>query len=394
MLLYKKELERGKINMEQPSNRESSFDIGEYYSEKKYKKNFGHLRKTADFKRVLIDFDKQLEETKDQLSKHRNGVLWTRRLLADFRQKKLSKTDRVFNFILRRKNKEPKKYENTLKDLNSKYFKSEYIQSIVAKDVWIDSKEIVGEIERLASRAKSIPTARGLELREQFRAQSSEQKKRRQPETEDELHYSTLSFLEEGGESEKSRKIIIHGKDDSVIYAVIRRANNGEKVSSYIEVSHNEEERIERPITGHHRNSSVHGEGAFTGHHEQQSKQPRRLSPISELQENNGRKNSLKDEVERRDSKPREVKSAINQGLISSKNLSVEGAVQSVKQRILEIENRSGKSDRMVFNSHNDSGKRSFGMTKQAAMSKSGENRRPAPPSPSLKPKPRIEPTK
>lgn len=394
MLLYKKELERGKINMEQPSNRESSFDIGEYYSEKKYKKNFGHLRKTADFKRVLIDFDKQLEETKDQLSKHRNGVLWTRRLLADFRQKKLSKTDRVFNFILRRKNKEPKKYENTLKDLNSKYFKSEYIQSIVAKDVWIDSKEIVDEIERLASRAKSIPTARGLELREQFRAQSSEQKKRRQPETEDELHYSTLSFLEEGGESEKSRKIIIHGKDDSVIYAVIRRANNGEKVSSYIEVSHNEEERIERPITGHHRNSSVHGEGAFTGHHEQQSKQPRRLSPISELQENNGRKNSLKDEVERRDSKPREVKSAINQGLISSKNLSVEGAVQSVKQRILEIENRSGKSDRMVFNSHNDSGKRSFGMTKQAAMSKSGENRRPAPPSPSLKPKPRIEPTK
>lgn len=394
MLLYKKELERGKINMEQPSNRESSFDIGEYYSEKKYKKNFGHLRKTADFKRVLIDFDKQLEETKDQLSKHRNGVLWTRRLLADFRQKKLSKTDRVFNFILRRKNKEPKKYENTLKDLNSKYFKSEYIQSIVAKDVWIDSKEIVDEIERLASRAKSIPTARGLELREQFRAQSSEQKKWRQPETEDELHYSTLSFLEEGGESEKSRKIIIHGKDDSVIYAVIRRANNGEKVSSYIEVSHNEEERIERPITGHHRNSSVHGEGAFTGHHEQQSKQPRRLSPISELQENNGRKNSLKDEVERRDSKPREVKSAINQGLISSKNLSVEGAVQSVKQRILEIENRSGKSDRMVFNSHNDSGKRSFGMTKQAAMSKSGENRRPAPPSPSLKPKPRIEPTK
>lgn len=394
MLLYKKELERGKINMEQPSNRESSFDIGEYYSEKKYKKNFGHLRKTADFKRVLIDFNKQLEETKDQLSKHRNGVLWTRRLLADFRQKKLSKTDRVFNFILRRKNKEPKKYENTLKDLNSKYFKSEYIQSIVAKDVWIDSKEIVDEIERLASRAKSIPTARGLELREQFRAQSSEQKKRRQPETEDELHYSTLSFLEEGGESEKSRKIIIHGKDDSVIYAVIRRANNGEKVSSYIEVSHNEEERIERPITGHHRNSSVHGEGAFTGHHEQQSKQPRRLSPISELQENNGRKNSLKDEVERRDSKPREVKSAINQGLISSKNLSVEGAVQSVKQRILEIENRSGKSDRMVFNSHNDSGKRSFGMTKQAAMSKSGENRRPAPPSPSLKPKPRIEPTK
>jgi len=394
LLLYKKELERGKINMEQPSNRESSFDIGEYYSEKKYKKNFGHLRKTADFKRVLIDFDKQLEETKDQLSKHRNGVLWTRRLLADFRQKKLSKTDRVFNFILRRKNKEPKKYENTLKDLNSKYFKSEYIQSIVAKDVWIDSKEIVDEIERLASRAKSIPTARGLELREQFRAQSSEQKKRRQPETEDELHYSTLSFLEEGGESEKSRKIIIHGKDDSVIYAVIRRANNGEKVSSYIEVSHNEEERIERPITGHHRNSSVHGEGAFTGHHEQQSKQPRRLSPISELQENNGRKNSLKDEVERRDSKPREVKSAINQGLISSKNLSVEGAVQSVKQRILEIENRSGKSDRMVFNSHNDSGKRSFGMTKQAAMSKSGENRRPAPPSPSLKPKPRIEPTK
>lgn len=380
--------------MEQPSNRESSFDIGEYYSEKKYKKNFGHLRKTADFKRVLIDFDKQLEETKDQLSKHRNGVLWTRRLLADFRQKKLSKTDRVFNFILRRKNKEPKKYENTLKDLNSKYFKSEYIQSIVAKDVWIDSKEIVDEIERLASRAKSIPTARGLELREQFRAQSSEQKKRRQPETEDELQYSTLSFLEEGGESEKSRKIIIHGKDDSVIYAVIRRANNGEKVSSYIEVSHNEEERIERPITGHHRNSSVHGEGAFTGHHEQQSKQPRRLSPISELQENNGRKNSLKDEVERRDSKPREVKSAINQGLISSKNLSVEGAVQSVKQRILEIENRSGKSDRMVFNSHNDSGKRSFGMTKQAAMSKSGENRRPAPPSPSLKPKPRIEPTK
>lgn len=380
--------------MEQPSNRESSFDIGEYYSEKKYKKNFGHLRKTADFKRVLIDFDKQLEETKDQLSKHRNGVLWTRRLLADFRQKKLSKTDRVFNFILRRKNKEPKKYENTLKDLNSKYFKSEYIQSIVAKDVWIDSKEIVDEIERLASRAKSIPTARGLELREQFRAQSSEQKKRRQPETEDELHYSTLSFLEEGGESEKSRKIIIHGKDGSVIYAVIRRANNGEKVSSYIEVSHNEEERIERPITGHHRNSSVHGEGAFTGHHEQQSKQPRRLSPISELQENNGRKNSLKDEVERRDSKPREVKSAINQGLISSKNLSVEGAVQSVKQRILEIENRSGKSDRMVFNSHNDSGKRSFGMTKQAAMSKSGENRRPAPPSPSLKPKPRIEPTK
>lgn len=394
MLLYKKELERGKINMEQPSNRESSFDIGEYYSEKKYKKNFGHLRKTADFKRVLIDFDKQLEATKDQLSKHRNGVLWTRRLLADFRQKKLSKTDRVFNFILRRKNKEPKKYENTLKDLNSKYFKSEYIQSIVAKDVWIDSKEIVDEIERLASRAKSIPTARGLELREQFRAQSSEQKKRRQPETEDELHYSTLSFLEEGGESEKSRKIIIHGKDDSVIYAVIRQANNGEKVSSYIEVSHNEEERIERPITGHHRNSSVHGEGAFTGHHEQQSKQPRRLSPISELQENNGRKNSLKDEVERRDSKPREVKSAINQGLISSKNLSVEGAVQSVKQRILEIENRSGKSDRMVFNSHNDSGKRSFGMTKQAAMSKSGENRRPAPPSPSLKPKPRIEPTK
>lgn len=394
MLLYKKELERGKINMEQPSNRESSFDIGEYYSEKKYKKNFGHLRKTADFKRVLIDFDKQLEETKDQLSKHRNGVLWTRSLLADFRQKKLSKTDRVFNFILRRKNKEPKKYENTLKDLNSKYFKSEYIQSIVAKDVWIDSKEIVDEIERLASRAKSIPTARGLELREQFRAQSSEQKKWRQPETEDELHYSTLSFLEEGGESEKSRKIIIHGKDDSVIYAVIRRANNGEKVSSYIEVSHNEEERIERPITGHHRNSSVHGEGAFTGHHEQQSKQPRRLSPISELQENNGRKNSLKDEVERRDSKPREVKSAINQGLISSKNLSVEGAVQSVKQRILEIENRSGKSDRMVFNSHNDSGKRSFGMTKQAAMSKSGENRRPAPPSPSLKPKPRIEPTK
>jgi len=394
LLLYKKELERGKINMEQPSNRESSFDIGEYYSEKKYKKNFGHLRKTADFKRVLIDFDKQLEETKDQLSKHRNGVLWTRRLLADFRQKKLSKTDRVFNFILRRKNKEPKKYENTLKDLNSKYFKSEYIQSIVAKDVWIDSKEIVDEIERLASRAKSIPTARGLELREQFRAQSSEQKKRRQPETEDELHYSTLSFLEEGGESEKSRKIIIHGKDGSVIYAVIRRANNGEKVSSYIEVSHNEEERIERPITGHHRNSSVHGEGAFTGHHEQQSKQPRRLSPISELQENNGRKNSLKDEVERRDSKPREVKSAINQGLISSKNLSVEGAVQSVKQRILEIENRSGKSDRMVFNSHNDSGKRSFGMTKQAAMSKSGENRRPAPPSPSLKPKPRIEPTK
>lgn len=391
MLLYKKELERGKINMEQPSNRESSFDIGEYYSEKKYKKNFGHLRKTADFKRVLIDFDKQLEATKDQLSKHRNGVLWTRRLLADFRQKKLSKTDRVFNFILRRKNKEPKKYENTLKDLNSKYFKSEYIQSIVAKDVWIDSKEIVDEIERLASRAKSIPTARGLELRE---AQSSEQKKRRQPETEDELHYSTLSFLEEGGESEKSRKIIIHGKDDSVIYAVIRQANNGEKVSSYIEVSHNEEERIERPITGHHRNSSVHGEGAFTGHHEQQSKQPRRLSPISELQENNGRKNSLKDEVERRDSKPREVKSAINQGLISSKNLSVEGAVQSVKQRILEIENRSGKSDRMVFNSHNDSGKRSFGMTKQAAMSKSGENRRPAPPSPSLKPKPRIEPTK
>lgn len=380
--------------MEQPSNRESSFDIGEYYSEKKYKKNFGHLRKTADFKRVLIDFDKQLEATKDQLSKHRNGVLWTRRLLADFRQKKLSKTDRVFNFILRRKNKEPKKYENTLKDLNSKYFKSEYIQSIVAKDVWIDSKEIVDEIERLASRAKSIPTARGLELREQFRAQSSEQKKRRQPETEDELHYSTLSFLEEGGESEKSRKIIIHGKDDSVIYAVIRQANNGEKVSSYIEVSHNEEERIERPITGHHRNSSVHGEGAFTGHHEQQSKQPRRLSPISELQENNGRKNSLKDEVERRDSKPREVKSAINQGLISSKNLSVEGAVQSVKQRILEIENRSGKSDRMVFNSHNDSGKRSFGMTKQAAMSKSGENRRPAPPSPSLKPKPRIEPTK
>ncbi|MFP3774901.1 hypothetical protein U5M85_05315 [Enterococcus mundtii] len=380
--------------MEQPSNRESSFDIGEYYSEKKYKKNFGHLRKTADFKRVLIDFDKQLEETKDQLSKHRNGVLWTRSLLADFRQKKLSKTDRVFNFILRRKNKEPKKYENTLKDLNSKYFKSEYIQSIVAKDVWIDSKEIVDEIERLASRAKSIPTARGLELREQFRAQSSEQKKWRQPETEDELHYSTLSFLEEGGESEKSRKIIIHGKDDSVIYAVIRRANNGEKVSSYIEVSHNEEERIERPITGHHRNSSVHGEGAFTGHHEQQSKQPRRLSPISELQENNGRKNSLKDEVERRDSKPREVKSAINQGLISSKNLSVEGAVQSVKQRILEIENRSGKSDRMVFNSHNDSGKRSFGMTKQAAMSKSGENRRPAPPSPSLKPKPRIEPTK
>lgn len=380
--------------MEQPSNRESSFDIGEYYSEKKYKKNFGHLRKTADFKRVLIDFDKQLEETKDQLSKHRNGVLWTRRLLADFRQKKLSKTDRVFNFILRRKNKEPKKYENTLKDLNSKYFKSEYIQSIVAKDVWIDSKEIVDEIERLASRAKSIPTARGLELRGQFRAQSSEQKKRRQPETEDELHYSTLSFLEEGGESEKSRKIIIHGKDDSVIYAVIRRANNGEKVSSYIEVSHNEEERIERPITGHHRNSSVHGEGAFTGHHEQQSKQPRRLSPISELQENNGRKNSLKDEVERRDSKSREVKSAINQGLISSKNLSVEGAVQSVKQRILEIENRSGKSDRMVFNSHNDSGKRSFGMTKQAAMSKSGENRRPAPPSPSLKPKPRIEPTK
>lgn len=377
--------------MEQPSNRESSFDIGEYYSEKKYKKNFGHLRKTADFKRVLIDFDKQLEATKDQLSKHRNGVLWTRRLLADFRQKKLSKTDRVFNFILRRKNKEPKKYENTLKDLNSKYFKSEYIQSIVAKDVWIDSKEIVDEIERLASRAKSIPTARGLELRE---AQSSEQKKRRQPETEDELHYSTLSFLEEGGESEKSRKIIIHGKDDSVIYAVIRQANNGEKVSSYIEVSHNEEERIERPITGHHRNSSVHGEGAFTGHHEQQSKQPRRLSPISELQENNGRKNSLKDEVERRDSKPREVKSAINQGLISSKNLSVEGAVQSVKQRILEIENRSGKSDRMVFNSHNDSGKRSFGMTKQAAMSKSGENRRPAPPSPSLKPKPRIEPTK
>lgn len=373
MLLYKKELERGKINMEQPSNRESSFDIGEYYSEKKYKKNFGHLRKTADFKRVLIDFDKQLEETKDQLSKHRNGVLWTRRLLADFRQKMLSKTDRVFNFILRRKNKEPKKYENTLKDLNSKYFKSEYIQSIVAKDVWIDSKEIVDEIERLASRAKSIPTARGLELREQFRAQSSEQKKRRQPETEDELHYSTLSFLEEGGESEKSRKIIIHGKDDSVIYAVIRRANNGEKVSSYIEVSHNEEERIERPITGHHRNSSVHGEGAFTGHHEQQSKQPRRLSPISELQENNGRKNSLKDEVERRDSKPREVKSAINQGLISSKNLSVEGAVQSVKQRILEIENRSGKSDRMVFNSHNDSGKRSFGMTKQAAMSKSGK---------------------
>lgn len=380
--------------MEQPSNRESSFDIGEYYSEKKYKKNFGHLRKTADFKRVLIDFDKQLEETKDQLSKHRNGVLWTRRLLADFRQKKLSKTDRVFNFILRRKNKEPKKYENTLKDLNSKYFKSEYIQSIVAKDVWIDSKEIVDEIERLASRAKSIPTARGLELREQFRAQSSEQKKRRQPETEDELHYSTLSFLEEGGESEKSRKIIIHGKDDSVIYAVIPRANNGEKVSSYIEVSHNEEERIERPITGHHRNSSVHGEGAFTGHNEQQSKQPRRLSPISELQENNGRKNSLKDEVERRDSKSREVKSAINQGLISSKNLSVEGAVQSVKQRILEIENRSGKSDRMVFNSHNDSGKRSFGMTKQAAMSKSGENRRPAPPSPSLKPKPRIEPTK
>lgn len=394
MLLYKKELERGKINMEQPSNRESSFDIGEYYSEKKYKKNFGHLRKTADFKRVLIDFDKQLEETKDQLSKHRNGVLWTRRLLADFRQKKLSKTDRVFNFILRRKNKEPEKYENTLKDLNSKYFKSEYIQSIVAKDVWIDSKEIVDEIERLASRAKSIPTARGLKLREQLRAQSSEQKKWRQPETEDELHYSTLSFLEEGGESEKSRKITIHGKDDSVIYAVIRQANNGEKVSSYIEVSHNEEERIERPITGHHRNSSVHGEGAFTGHHEQQSKQPRRLSPISELQENNGRKNSLKDEVERRDSKPREVKSAINQGLISSKNLSVEGAVQSVKQRILEIENRSGKSDRMVFNSHNDSGKRSFGMTKQAAMSKSGENRRPAPPSPSLKPKPRIEPTK
>lgn len=380
--------------MEQPNNRQSSFDIGEYYSEKKYKKNFGHLRKTADFKRVLIDFDKQLEETKDQLSKHRNGVLWTRRLLADFRQKKLSKKDRVFNFILRRKNKEPEKYENTLKDLNSKYFKSEYIQSIVAKDVWIDSKEIVDEIERLASRAKSIPTARGLKLREQLRAQSSEQKKWRQPETEDELHYSTLSFLEEGGESEKSRKITIHGKDDSVIYAVIRRANNGEKVSSYIEVSHNEEERIERPITGHHRNSSVHGEGAFTGHHEQQSKQPRRLSPISELQENNGRKNSLKDEVERRDSKPREVKSAINQGLISSKNLSVEGAVQSVKQRILEIENRSGKSDRMVFNSHNDSGKRSFGMTKQAAMSKSGENRRPAPPSPSLKPKPRIEPTK
>lgn len=380
--------------MEQSSNRQSSFEIGEYYSEKKYKKNFGHLRKTADFKRVLTDFDKQLEETKDQLSKHRNGVLWTRRLLADFRQKKLSKTDRVFNFILRRKNKEPEKYENTLKDLNSKYFKSEYIQSIVDKDVWIDPKEIVDEIKHLASRAKSIPTARGLELREQLRAQPLEQKKWRQPETEDELHYSTLSFLEEGRESEKSRKVIINRKDDPVIYAVIRRANNGEKISLNIEVSHNKEKLIEKPIVGHHRNPSVHGEVAFTGHHEQQIKQPRRLSPISELQENNGRKNSLKDEFERRDSKLQEVKSAINQGLISSKAISGESPVQSVKQRIWEIENGSGKSDRMVFNSHNASDKRSFGMTKQAAMSKSGGNRPPAPPSPSLKPKPRIEPTR
>ncbi len=380
--------------MEQPSNRQSSFDIGEHYSDKRYKKNFGHLRKTADFKRVLIDFDKQLEETKDQLPKHRNGVLWTRRLLAEFRQKKLSKANRVFNFILRRKNKEPEKYENTLKDLNSKYFKSEYIQSIVDKDVWMDPKEIVDEIKYLASRAKSIPTTRGLELREQFRAQPSEQKKWRQPETEEELHYSTLSFLEEGRESKKSRKITINRKDDPVIYAVIRREDNGEKVSLNIEVSHNKEKRIEKPITGHHRNPSVHGEVAFTGHHEQEIKQPRRLSPISELQENNGKKNLLKDEFERRDSKLREVKSAINQGLISSKNLSGEGAVQSVKKRIWEIENGSGKSDRMVFNSHNASDKRSFGMTKQAAMSKSGENRPPAPPSPSLKPKPRIEPTR
>lgn len=380
--------------MEQPSNRQSSFDIGEHYSDKRYKKNFGHLRKTADFKRVLIDFDKQLEETKDQLPKHRNGVLWTRRLLAEFRQKKLSKANRVFNFILRRKNKEPEKYENTLKDLNSKYFKSEYIQSIVDKDVWMDPKEIVDEIKYLASRAKSIPTTRGLELREQFRAQPSEQKKWRQPETEEELHYSTLSFLEEGRESKKSRKITINRKDDPVIYAVIRREDNGEKVSLNIEVSHNKEKRIEKPITGHHRNPSVHGEVAFTGHHEQEIKQPRRLSPISELQENNGKKNLLKDEFERRDSKLREVKSAINQGLISSKNLSGEGAVQSVKKRIWEIENGSGKSDRMVFNSHNASDKRSFVMTKQAAMSKSGENRPPAPPSPSLKPKPRIEPTR
>lgn len=74
----------------------------------------------------------------------------------------------------------------------------------------------------------------------------------------------------------------------------------------------------------------------------------------------------MKDEFERRDTKLREVKSAINQGLISSKNLSGEGAVQSVKKRIWEIENGSGKSDRMVFNSHNASDKRSFGMTKQA----------------------------
>lgn len=380
--------------MEQPRNRQSSFDIGEYYSEKKYKKIFGHLRKTADFKSVLIDFDKQLEETKDQLSTHRNGVLWTRRLLADFRQKKLSRADRVFNFILRRKNKEPEKYENTLKELNSKYFKSEYIQSIVDKDVLINPKEIIDEIKHLALRVKSIPTNRGLELREQFRAQTSKQKKWRKPETEDELHYSTLSFLEEGGESEKSRKVTINRKDEPVIYAVIRRGNNGEKISLNIEVSDNKEKLIEQPVKRHRRNPSVRGEVAFTGHHEQLIKPPRRLSSISELQENNGRKNSLQGGFERRDSKLRELKSGIDQGFISSKVIPGEGVVQSVKQRIWEIENGSGQPNRLVFNNQHVPDKRSFSMTKQAAMSKTGENRPPAPPSQSLKPKPRIEPTR
>lgn len=380
--------------MEQPSKQQGSFDIGQYYSEKKYKKNFGHLKKTADFKTALMDFNKQLEETRDKLPKHRNGVLWTRRMLADFRQKKLSRTDRVVNFILRRKNKDPEKYENTLKELNSEYFKSEYIQSVVDRDVLIDPKEIIDEIKHLASRVNSIPTNRGLELREQFREQTSEQKTWRIPESEDELHYSTLSFLEEGGESEKSRKITINRKAEPVIYAVIRRVNNGEKVSLNIEVSDNKEKLVEQPVKRHRRNPSVHGEVAFAGPSEQLTKQPRRLSPISELPENNERKNSLKDEFERRNLKLREVKSATNQELISSKTLSGEGAIQSVKQRIWEIENGSGKSDRMVFNRQNASDKRSFGMTKQAAMSKSGENRPPTPPSPSLKPKPRVEPTR
>ncbi|MBO1298744.1 MULTISPECIES: hypothetical protein [unclassified Enterococcus] len=415
--------------MEQSSNRQSSFDFGQYYSIKRYKKHFGHLNKTADFKRVLIECHKQMEETQDQLPKHRNGALWIRQILTDFKQKKQSRSDRFFNFVLRRDQvKEPKKYENTLKELNSKYFDREYLQGIINKGVSIDrpvaidEAKVVSEISRLQETAthrkpiKHIQQERKPDQRNQQPPKNpiSTWKKK---ESEKELVYADLDLPVNPIGKKPTYSVTVNSTSDEIPYAVIQHTVaqafselNKDTVEVNIKVSRENNQQIHErkelvieqqenppklPPKKHRRNPSVHGEVPFTGHHDNPI-MPRRLSTISEVSHDSAvsqisaGNGSLKKAFERRNSILQELRSAPQQVASTSTSMAKEqtsNSKRSVMQRVWEIENGSGAPKGTFTHQDHGTSKRPLNLTMQEAVRKSGNNRPPEVPSRSLKPK-------